>query len=148
MKPVANDTEFVEALERLDPDARRRIAVRLVEHALPENSDTRLERALKTAAAPDVTEDELKAALKNVRAVVVDSHTRCGSEGDWGEQALYFAARAAVAALGVSNTSKDVLAAATNARMAKTCEAIGTQADTSANERASQYALLAEFLDQ
>ena len=59
----------------------------------------RIARVLKVAGDSEASEGELADALKTARATTFDCHTRCGSEGDWSEQAGYFVARAATAAL-------------------------------------------------
>lgn len=148
MKTIANDAEFKNALSSLDPARQRLVAARFVKHVLDLGKDPRIERALKVAADENAGEEDLAAALKNARAAVLDSHTRCGAEGDWSEQAGYFVARAAVAAIGGSTkASGPAWAAAMSSRMARTCESIDADADAAGQERQAQYRILAEYLN-
>ena len=99
MTHIDNDAEFRRALDDLDPARQRQLAARFVENVLALCSDERIARVLRVAGNSEASEDELAEALKTARATTFDCHTRCGSEGDWAEQAGYFVARAATAAL-------------------------------------------------
>jgi len=99
MSQITNDAEFKQALQGLDQTQQRMVAAMFVEHVLPLSNDKRLNRVVKMATDPNASEDELSNALKSAKAVTLDSHARCGAEGHWSEQACYFVARAAVAAI-------------------------------------------------
>jgi len=99
MSQITNDVEFKQALEHLNPVRQRTMAAAFVAHVLPLSKDERLNRVVSIAAVEHVMEDELLNALKSARAATFESHTRCGSEGNWTDQAGYFVARAAVAAV-------------------------------------------------
>lgn len=147
MKTITSDTEFRQALDSLSPEQQRQVAVRFVENVLPLGDDPRVAKALKSAADPDATDEDIASALKSAKSAVVDSHTRCGAEGDWSEQAGYFVARAAVAAIGGGKSSGPAWAAAMSSRMARTCESIDSDADAAGQESQAQYRILAEYLN-
>ncbi len=147
MQVISNDTEFRQALEQLDPISQRVVAVKFVENVLALGDDRRISRALETAADTQASEEELSSALKQARAAALESHTRCGADGDWREQAGYFVARAAASAFGTAKKSGLAWSAAMSCRMARTCTEIDTETDTSGQESAAQYATLSEFLN-
>jgi hypothetical protein len=152
MTSIANDSEFRQALEALDITRQRVVAARFVEHVLDLASDERLALVTRTAANSAATDSELVAALSSARAATFDSHTRCGSEGDWSAQAGYFVARAAAAAVTPAGQLPGGSAwqAAVSSRMARTCETIARDAaadNPAAGESAAQYHILSEFLD-
>ena len=123
MNPIHNDTEFKQALQSLDHTQQRVVAALFVEHMLPLSHDNRLESITRIAKEADASKDELSTALKSARAVTFDSHTRCGAEGNWTDQAGYFVARAAVAAVTPQAQSKaggPAWQAAMSSRMAQT----------------------------
>ncbi len=152
MTVISNDTEFRQALEGLDVTRQRVVAAHFVEHVLPLNNDERLALVTRTAANSDATESELVAVRDSARAATFDSHTRCGSEGDWSEQAGYFVARAAADAVTPAGQLPGGSAwhAALGSRMARTCELIARNAaaDNPASEEIEvQYRILSDFLD-
>jgi hypothetical protein len=152
MTAISNDTEFRQALEGLDATRQRVVAAHFVEHVLSLSNDERLALVTRTAANSDAPDSELVAALGSARAATFDSHTRCGSEGDWSEQAGYFVARAAAAALTPAGhlPGGSAWQAALGSRMARTCESISLDAaadNPAAGEIAAQYRILSEFLD-
>jgi hypothetical protein len=123
MSQIQNDAEFKQALQNLEATQQRSVAALFVEHVLPLSNDERIQSAVKVAVNSNATDDELSNALKSARAATFDSHTRCGSEGNWTEQAGYFVARAAVAAvtpLAQSKKRGPAWQAAMSSRMAKT----------------------------
>jgi hypothetical protein len=149
MTRVSNDTEFRTALDALDPTRQRLVAARFVENVLALCSDERIARVLRVAGNGEASADELAEALKTARATTFDCHTRCGSEGDWSEQAGYFVARAATAALTpiAQMPSGPAWQAALSSRMAQTSKSIVTGDDTAGQEGNQQYRILSEFLD-
>lgn len=148
MKKFSDDPGFKKALDGLSPDQQREVAVRFVEHVLPLGGDPHLERALQSVADQAASKEDLAAALRVARSSVLESHTRCGAEGDWSEQAGYFVARAAVAAIGgAGKTSNPAWAAAMSCRMARTCDSIESDQEPAESESLAQYAILAEYLN-
>lgn len=149
MTSISNENEFREALKNLEFGRQRLVAARFIENVLTLSKDERVVRAVKVAANKNASKDELATALQTAKAATVDSHTRCGAEGDWIEQAGYFVARAAVAALTPERQKAGIpaLHAAMNSRMAKTCSTIDVAEDTAVQETQSQYLILSQFLD-
>lgn len=148
MTEISDQTQFRQALEKLDATQQRVVAARFVAQALPLCDDARVARAIDIAANPKASAAELAEALRAAKAAAIDSHTRCGSEGDWADSTGYFVARAAVAAL----TPKDKIPggaawqAAMSSRMARTSESIATGTDVSEQTALAQYRILSEFL--
>ncbi len=133
MSDMCNDKEFRKTLESLDPLQQREVAVMFVNHVLELSDDKRLDRVLKVAADGGATDEELAAALKTAHAVTFDSHARCGAEGHWSEQAGYFVARAAVAAVtppAHARVGGPAWQAAMSARMAFTTSLIDDETNT------------------
>lgn len=149
MIQVSNDAEFRKALDGLDATRQRLVAARFVENVLALCADERIARVTGVAGNSEASADELAAALKTARATTFDCHTRCGSEGDWSEQAGYFVARAATAALTPIGQmpSGPAWQAALSSRMAQTSRSIVTGDDTAGKEGTQQYRILSEFLD-
>jgi hypothetical protein len=133
MNDMCNDKEFRRTLESLDPVQQREVAVMFVNHVLELCDDKRLGRVLQVAADAGASAEELAAALKTAHAVTFDSHARCGAEGHWSEQAGYFVARAAVAAvtpLTHSRVGGPAWQAAMSARMAFTTSLIDDETNS------------------
>jgi hypothetical protein len=149
MSEVSNDTEFRTALDGLDATRQRLLAARFVENVIALSTDQRIARVIKVAGESSISEGELADALKTARATTFDCHTRCGSEGDWSEQAGYFVARAATAALTPVGKIPGGPAwqAAMSSRMAQTSRSIDSDDDTAGQESNQQYRILSEFLN-
>ena len=149
MTGISNDAEFRTALDGLDGARQRLVAARFVEHVLALCSDERIARVVRVAGNSEAAEDELAEALKTAMATTFDCHTRCGSEGDWAEQAGYFVARAATAALTPIGQmpSGPAWQAALSSRMAQTSQSIVSGDDIAGQEGNQQYRILSEFLD-
>ncbi len=148
MTEITNQTQFRQALDKLDATRQRLVAARFVEQVLPLCDDARVARAIDVAADPGASRADLDEALWAVKAAAIDSHTRCGSEGDWADSTGYFVARAAIAAL----TPKDAIPggpawqAAMSSRMARTSESIASGTDVTEQTALTQYRILSEFL--
>ena len=99
MSTVGNDAEFRQAITALDRSAQRALAARFLQNVLPLAGDERINRVAGVAARPDATDRDLGEALHLARAVAVEMHARCGAECNWQDQAGYFVARAALAAV-------------------------------------------------
>jgi len=149
MTEFSNDTDFRKALDALDATQQRLVAARFVENVIALCSDERIARVIRSASDSKASEGELVDALKTARATTFDCHTRCGSEGDWAEQAGYFVARAATAALTPLGKmpSGPAWQAAMSCRMAQTSMSIVSGDDTAGQESKQQYRILSEFLD-
>jgi hypothetical protein len=148
MTEVRNDTEFRQKLESLDHARQRQLAARFVESVLPFCSDERVGRVVKVAADSRASADELATALRTAKAAIIDSHARCGAECDWKDQAGYFVARAAAAAVSPEGqmTGGPAWQAAMSSRMAATCRSIDSTEDHAGQARMQQYRILSEFL--
>jgi hypothetical protein len=148
MTEIRNDTDFRQKLESLDPARQRLLAARFVEKVLSLCDDERVCRVVKVAAEPHASADELATALHTARAAIIDSHARCGAECDWKDQAGYFVARAAAAAVSPEGQMAGGSAwqAAMSSRMAETCRSIDTAEDNAGETRKQQYLILSEFL--
>ena len=152
MNQITNDVEFKQALEALGPVQQRAIAAAFVAHVLALSNDERLNRVVSIAAVEHAMDDELLNALRSARAATIESHTRCGSEGNWTDQAGYFVARAAVAAVtppAQSRTGGAAWQAAMSSRMAHTSMLIDDSAgDPSAQTESEwQYHALSDYLN-
>lgn len=149
MSQITNDIEFKQALEDLDATQQRIVAGKFVEHVLPLSSDKRLKQVINVATDADATDDEMSNALKSARAATFDSHTRCGSEGHWIDQAGYFVARAATASVTPGEQSKSggpAWQAALSIRMAQTCVLIDSD-DVTPIGNEWQYNILTNHLN-
>lgn len=151
MSQITNDAEFKQALQNLDATQQRVVAGKFVEHVLPLSNDDRIKHVIKIATNSDASQVQVSDAMRSAKAATVDSHTRCGSEGNWTEQAGYFVARAAVAAItpqAQSRASGPAWQAAMSCRMAQTSLLIDNESDeVSANsENEWQYGILSGYL--
>lgn len=149
MTAINNDTEFRQALERLDYTQQREVAALFVENVLSLSTDERVERVVKVASDAGATADEIATALRSAKAATFDCHTRCGSEGDWKEQAGYFVARAATAAVTPEAQCKaggPAWQAAMSSRMARTSMNIDAGDVSAGDESEQQYRILSDFM--
>ena len=151
MKQINNDKEFKLALHDLDAVKQRTVAAMFVEHVLSLSNDDRIERVVKVATNSSASEGEISDALKSAKAATMDSSTRCGSEGNWTDQAGYFVARAAVAAitpLAQSKSGGPAWQAAMSSRMAQTSILIDDDSDETPthSENEWQYSILSNYL--
>ena len=150
MSQITDDTEFKQALKDLDESSQRLIAARFVEHVLPLSADERIARVVKVAADNQTSADELSNALRAAKAASFDSHTRCGSEGNWKQQAGYFVSRAAVAALTrceQCSSGSPAWQAAMSSRMARTRREIDADDMSTTDESEQQYKILSDYLN-
>lgn len=151
MNQINNDTEFKQALQKLDAAQQRGVAAVFVEHVLSLSDDERIKRAIKVASDSSASDGEIADALKSARAATMDSSTRCGAEGNWTDQAGYFVARAAVAAVtppAQSTSAGPAWQAAMSCRMARTSILIDDDSDEvqSHSESEWQYQALSDYL--
>jgi hypothetical protein len=147
MAEIANDAAFRQALDALSPADQRQLALVFVEAGLDLGTDERLAKVAR--AVQDAASDEERLdALKIARRSALDSHTRCGAEGDWAAQADYFLARGLIEALSPIEGGKSgnpAWQAAMAVRMARTCHAIKDESMTAEQESKRQYDLLNIF---
>jgi hypothetical protein len=151
MSQITNDAEFRQALQNLDATQQRTVAAMFVEHVLSLSDDDRIKRVVKVATDDSALEGEISDALKSAKAAIMDSSTRCGAEGNWTDQAGYFVARAAVAAVTPQAQSKSgnpAWQAALSCRMAQTSIEIDNDADDvpGHSENEWQYNILSDYL--
>lgn len=146
MSTITSDARFRQLLDELPLEQQRLIASRFVESVLDLSGDTRLPAVVAAAASSS----NLEVAFKTARKVSLDAHARCGSEGDWSDQAGYFVARGAQAAVEpqVRTAGKNpAWKAAMQCRMARTCLAAETDEDSHDMETGAQYQLLNDYLE-
>jgi hypothetical protein len=149
MSQISNDAEFKRTLQGLEQAQQRVLAAMFVEHVLPLSTDERIARVIKVAADKNASADELSSALRTAKAATMDSHTRCGSEGNWTEQAGYFVSRAAMAALTPCEqctSGSPAWQAAMSSRMAQTSMLIDSEDETPVGNE-WQYDILSNYLN-
>jgi len=149
MKQISNDADFKQSLQSLSYDQQRIVATQFVEHVLALCTDDRLKRVVDTGLNEKATQDDLSNALKSAKSITFDCHTRCGAEGNWSEQAGYFVARAAIAALTPEPQSKSggpAWQAAMSSRMAQTSVQIDSDSSDLTDNK-WQYKILSDFLN-
>jgi hypothetical protein len=151
MSQISNDTEFKQALQNLDSIQQRIVAAMFVEHVLPLSNDERLSRIVKVATNSNASQDEISNALRTAKAATFESHTRCGAECNWTEQAGYFVARAAVAAVTPQEqtaSGNPAWQAAMSSRMAQTSKLIDDESGETKTHSESewQYETLSNYL--
>ena len=149
MSDITDDTGFKQALQGLDLTEQCQLAARFIENVMSLATDDRIGHVVAVAGKPDAGDAKLAEVLHSARAATMTCHTRCGSEWDWKEQAGYFVARAATAALTPQGKQSGSPAwqAAMSARMAQTARSIDTDEDCAGQERLSQYSQLSDFLN-
>ena len=152
MSKINNDTELKQALQNLDAAQQRNVAALFVDHVLSLSDDDRIKRAVKVAGDNSASEGEIADALRSARAAIIDSSTRCGAEGNWTDQAGYFVARSAVAAITPVENSRvggPAWQAAMSARMAYTTSLIDDASNTQSahTECLWQYEALSDYLN-
>jgi hypothetical protein len=150
MTTIDNDTDFRQALDALSLERQRAVGALFVEHVLDLSSDPRVAQALAAARNPELSEEALNLARRGAKAAALEAHTRCGSDGEWTDQAGYFVARAAEGCLdpeGRSQGKGPAWKAAMSARMARTCLAADSDVDSHDSESRAQYQILIRYLD-
>ncbi|MCP5437093.1 MAG: hypothetical protein R3E46_02090 [Sedimenticolaceae bacterium] len=150
MSTISNDNQFREALNRLTLAQQRAVGARFVENVLSLSSDPRVAQVLAVAKDANPSEDAVSLARRSIKAASLEAHTRCGSDGEWTDQAGYFVARAAEACLepeGRSQGKGPAWKAAMSARMARTCLAADSDQDSHDSESQAQYNILISYLD-
>ena len=151
MTQTNNENNFKLTIRRLDDDTQRQLAALFTAHVMTLSDDKRIAGGVAVAGDPDASASELSASFKAVKAATIESHTRCGSEGDWTAQAAYFVARSAPAfhSKAKHRTATRAMQAATAARMARTARSIDDNSDGGdSTEREAQYQILNEFLSK
>lgn len=142
---INNDTQFRQALDGLDLHQQRVMAACFTENVLPLTDDERPGRVVSTI----IEGREIEGVFKVAKAASLEAHARCGAEGDWNDQAGYFVARAAQAAVEpqVRTGGKNpAWKAAMQARMARTCLASEAGEDSHDRETVAQYNILNDYL--
>ena len=147
MSKISNDRDFRAKTESLGHAQQRALAASFIRNVLTFSDDGRVSRAVKVAADMNASNDELASALRSATAAALDSHARCGADCNWGDQAGYFVARAAMAALSPAGQASGSPAwqAAMSSRMARTCMSIDSSEDASGEEQLAQYRVLDEY---
>lgn len=147
---ISNDQEFKAALSNLSATQQRQLGARYSERVSRSLDNPRLAAVLKTALAPDSSEQELKDAYKVAKSIATKTYTACGRDADWGLQAEHFAAAACAAALTPADQAGEnfnaAWKAAIQARMANNCLMIESDSGEVENEADRQYRLTEAFL--
>ena len=150
MSAITTDAQMREAISEMDIPRQRALAARFIEHVLELSGDERVGRAVETAASPDAEESQLSNALRGAKAAALDAHARCGADGEWTDQAGYFVARAAEAAVAPqvrSHGRGPAWQAALSCRMARTAQTTETDEDAHDSESQAQYRILNDYLN-
>ena len=151
MPEITDNEAFRKAIKDLECSKQRPLAALFVENVLSLSKDERIPRVIAVAAAERPSQGELDAALRSAKAVIIDSHTRCGTDCNWEEQAGYFVARAAAASVAPENkcvAGGAAWQAAISCRMARTCAAIDADDQgTVKDESEQEFRILNEFLN-
>lgn len=150
MSTINNDTQMREAVNGMSVTEQRQVAALFVKNVASLSKDARIERTIETAANPAASEEELSNAFKAAKAAALEAHTRCGSDGEWNDQAGYFVARAAEAAVAPqvrSHGKGPAWQAAMSSRMARTCLAADSDEDAHDSESHAQYQILNDHLN-
>lgn len=142
MSNISNDAGFREALDSLATDKQHAIAVEFVNSVLSLSTDNRVKQVLQTSANPAASEEEIRSARQTIKSAVIDSHTRCGAECDWNDQAAYFVARAAQSALDDNAAWQAAMAS----RMARNSAMIASEDNGDNPEVARQHDILNNYL--
>ena len=150
MKQIESESDFKQIIAELDDSTQRQLAALFTAHVMTLSDDKRIASGVAIAGDPDASATELNTSFKAVKTATIESHTRCGAEGDWTAQAAYFVARACEAALmpEVFKQSGRAVQAATSARMARTARSIDSSESGDTTEREAQYQILNEFLSK
>jgi hypothetical protein len=149
MSKITNDQELRAALDVLSVNDQRALAARFANSVAGLTGNTRLHRALEVAMEPDLTEHEREDSYKAAKSISVQTYTSCGRDADWEAQAEHFVAASCAVALTPDSliVEKMNLAwkAAIQARMAKNCMMIESDAGETENEALKQYEIADEF---
>ena len=149
MTQISNETEFRRSLSQLEYNKQRELAGMFVNNVVGLCSDDRVVHVVKVALDKNASDEEMASSLKTAKAATFDCHTRCGSEGDWKEQAGYFVARAAASALMPESQNRGggpAWQAAMSSRMARTSEQIDSEDGSDNDEIEQQYRILSDYL--
>ena len=148
MNEVNNDVQMREAIAGLSATAQHQLAAAFVRNVSNLSDDERVRRAVLAAEA-DNDDTLLGNAYREAKAAALEAHARCGADGEWNDQAGYFVARAAEAAVAPqvrSHAKPPAWQAALSCRMARTAQATETDEDAHEDEIQAQYRILNEFL--
>jgi len=80
MTRISNEGEFRQAIKGLDIGRQRLLAARFADNVDDLCHDKRIAYAVRIAAAPKASNDELDVAFHEARAAAIDC--RCGAEGE------------------------------------------------------------------
>ena len=150
MTSIANNDDFKQYLKNLDCQKQRKLAALFAQNVLDLTQDERIPKILATARQEPLDQQEMETACKLAKAAIVDSHCRCGSDCDWVQQAAYFVARAAAAAVSPENkcmTDSAAWQAAVNARMARTSASIENDDIDPQDEISAQFRITNDFIN-
>lgn len=149
MNQIQNDQQMREQLGTLSQSQLRQVAAQFTQHVLDATDDEQVKVALDVAARDEASDDEIIWAYKLARSAAVESHTRCGADCNWEDQAAHFVAKAASSTLapGGKGEAFDMpWQVANQCRMARNCLMLANTNDAENPEAETQYKILNEFL--
>ncbi len=147
LQTISNDKDFKATLASLSDQARRQATALLIQQVIELCPDQRVQAALQLAGNQQVSETELKQALRQIGAARVESSLRSTTETDWRTQAGHFVIRATQECLKPRVDMEAAWTAAMQARMARLCQMTATSGGDN-NEAQAQYLALAEYLQR
>lgn len=152
MNRITNDREMKLALERLDSVQLRLVGAAFVGGIMDLCQDENMRRGLEVAKDPEASGEDLKTAQKPVKVSTLNSHARCGAEGDWYDQANYFIGRALLCLLGCQDPKRSreknpAWQVAMTCRMARLSGELHEDNESPDQESRNQYAILSSFLE-
>jgi hypothetical protein len=147
---IKNDQDFRSALDALTIAEQRSLGACFVESVAHLCQEPVIQRALEIIKNPQHSAIELKEVFKNVKSLVLQTHTNCGDESDWSEQAAHFV----VVATRVCFTPESQIGVKHNiawkcaiqCRLAKNCEMIDSSSDKVEYEAQKQYVIAENYL--
>lgn len=152
MPKISNDQGLRERLHRLSIPEQRNLAGRFVNHVADLAQDPVLRDAIQSALEAEISESGRSHAYKTAKSIAVKTYTSCGRDADWLAQAEHFVAVACAAALtpedAVGEQTNLAWKAAMQARVARNCAMIESDASDEISEIEAQYRLTEEFLAQ
>ncbi len=150
MPTISNDTQFRQALEKLELNEQRAAAALFVNNLSNLAREPQLREAIEVAMDPDASATQCANAYRNAKSIAVGSYTSCGKDADWLGQAEHFLAAACAVALTPDDAIPDRLnlawKAAMQTRMAHNCAMIESEQADDVTIFKQQYDILEEFL--
>ncbi len=148
---IRNDQDFKQLLSELSIAEQRKLAAQFIESVAQLNSESIIERALKTAKNDGSTDSDFEEIYKQIKSLAVKTYTACGGDVDWSSQAAHFVVTATKTCLTpqrhLDNKNNLAWNCAMQTRMARNCAMIEANNDIVDNEAQKQYVISNDFLD-